>query len=87
MEITKILRIFYTAWIVVFAVVFLTRCKSNPNHTHGNITIDNNMTISPASSSEQTDSALTQPTIEPPVNTSVALNNLDTKPVKLIYLK
>ncbi|MBL7920514.1 MAG: hypothetical protein JNJ40_09390 [Bacteroidia bacterium] len=85
METLKFLKVFYTAWIIIFAIIFLTRCKSNPNQMHETIAIDNNMIKLPSNPVIQTDSSLTQPTVEEPATTSVAVN--DTKPVKLIYLK
>lgn len=88
MELTKILKIFYTAWFIIFAIVFLTRCKSNPNQMHENIAIDNNMLRIPANAVTQTDSAITEPTAMAPATTSVASTiKRETKPVKLIYLK
>ncbi len=85
METLKFLKIFYTAWIIIFAIIFLTRCKSNPNQMHENIAIDNKMIKAPFKSATETDSALTKATVEEPATTSVAVN--ETKPVKLIYLK
>lgn len=85
METLKFLKIFYTAWIIIFAIIFLTRCKSNPNQMHETIAIDNNMINVPLNPVIQNDSALTKAVIEEPSTTSVALN--ETKPVKLIYLK
>jgi len=87
MELTKILKIFYTAWIVIFAIIFLTRCKSNPKQTNENIAIENKMLL-PADAGQQTDSLLTVPNEAAPATTSVAVNETkETKPVKLIYLK
>ncbi|MBA3681898.1 MAG: hypothetical protein H0W73_12170 [Bacteroidetes bacterium] len=87
MDLSKILRIFYTAWLIIFAIVFLTHCKSNPNQMHENIAIDNSIDILPENPVKATDSALTQPSTETPVTTSVAVTNTEAKPVKLIYLK
>lgn len=88
MELTKILRIFYTAWLIIFAIIFLTHCKSNPNQINENIVIDNNKIRVPSNSVTQTDSAINEPTALSPATTSVATTiSKELKPVKLIYLK
>jgi hypothetical protein len=87
MDLAKILRIFYTAWMVIFAIVYLTRCKSDPNQIHENIAIDIKM-IRPADPVTQTDSVISEPSLAAPVTTSINSNiKRETKPVKLIYLK
>ena len=45
MDIFKIYKAFFTFWILIFAIMYLTRCKSSPNSIQENLAIETKTTI------------------------------------------
>lgn len=84
MELFKIIRIFFTAWFIVFAIIYLTRCKRSHNPKI-DMQVGKSISIPSTNSVSAIDSLIAKPTPATPVTTSVVPRA--KKPVKLIYLK
>lgn len=83
MDLFKIIRIFFTAWFIIFGIIYLTRCKRhNPKI---DMPIEKTISLPSTSSVEPTSSIVTKSQPVSPVTTSVVPRS--EKPVKLIYLK
>ena len=83
MDIFKIYKAFFTFWILIFAIMYLTRCKSSPNSTHENSAIETKTTIT-SNAPTVNDSLIHENEFGKPATTAV---DPIQKPVRLIYLK
>ena len=84
MELIKIIKIFFTAWFIIFAIIFLTRCKRSTSARFDAPT-EKSITAPEANSVTPTNSIIAKPEPITPVTTTVIPK--EQKPVKLIYLK